>query len=104
MARAKERGEKITHVVERKLAEYLAETEAELWWMSFADDGGWLGAVIGPAAGWSEALTEASLRGLNPGGEVAFYGPLPSGAVAADLHWRLLGRSEVEGLPEPTPA
>lgn len=41
-----------------------------LWWLSFAADRGFRGAVLVEAVGPDEALRETIQRGINPGGEV----------------------------------
>jgi hypothetical protein len=42
-----------------------------MWfYLSFADDSGFLGGVILQADDFLSAVMEASVRGINPGGEV----------------------------------
>lgn len=75
-----------------------AQTErpSEAYWLSFADDDGFRGAVIIHATEFTEAVMQASLRGLNPHGEVA--GMKIPAAVAATIpegwKYRLLSREE----------
>ncbi len=47
------------------------------WWLSFADDDGFLGAAtVGPSGGFIEAVQLAKRLNINPGGEVVGAGPL----------------------------
>lgn len=84
----------------RALANIAAETSPPdaAWWLSFADDDGFLGAVILHANDFCEAHARSHLMQLNPGGEM--HGtPVPA-EVAARIpeHWknRLLTRAECE--------
>jgi hypothetical protein len=40
------------------------------WWLSFADDEGFLGGVLTRARGFLSAVQKARNLGINPGGEV----------------------------------
>lgn len=40
------------------------------WWLSFADDDGFLGAVLTQAKGFINAVQKTHDLGINPGGEV----------------------------------
>lgn len=52
-----------------------------VWYLSFADERGFLGGLFVRADSLSEALTRSHLLGLNPGGEVQ-GDELPAAAVA----------------------
>ena len=43
----------------------------KMFWLSFADDNASLGAAVVEANSVADALSQASRRGINPGGEVA---------------------------------
>ena len=47
-----------------------ADDRLQLYYLSFAGQEGWRGAVIVPGDSFPEALTLASILELNPGGEV----------------------------------
>ncbi len=40
------------------------------WYLSFAEPGNWLGAIIVQGQGFATALDRANRLGINPGGEV----------------------------------
>lgn len=44
-----------------------------LWWLSFANDAGFLGVVIAEGASLELAVRETHARGCNPGGQVAGF-------------------------------
>lgn len=46
------------------------EQPKEAWWLSFADEGGFRGALIIHAEDFTTAVMESTIRGLNPHGEV----------------------------------
>lgn len=90
-----------------------------LWWLSFVDPtvevpeadrvpGGvsFLGACWVEAAGPVDAVDKTHDLGINPGGEVALWGPVP--IVRASEMWRglwcnrLLTFAEVERMPDMT--
>ena len=49
-----------------------------MWWLSFVDDSGFLGAaIVGPAADLEAAVSLAHVRGCNPGGRCK-GAPLPA--------------------------
>jgi hypothetical protein len=80
--------------------------EPESWfYMSFCDAGRaegkqFLGGAYIRGKTIAEALTRSHMLGVNPGGEVAFQGPLPGDAFAVKVppeqRERLLTRAEVE--------
>jgi hypothetical protein len=66
------------------------------WWLSFADDTGFLGVAIVEAGGIMEAAVAAKLAGCNPGGEVLAY-PIPVDKLPVEkLRNRLLSRDDLE--------
>lgn len=70
----------------------------QLWWLSYAGDEGFRGAVIVAGSEFTEAVMRVNLLGINPGGEIQGM-PVPEQAI--DLipdKWknRLLSRAECE--------
>ncbi len=71
------------------------------WWLSFADDdkGGFLGAAIVQARGFTSAVQQAHLLHINPGGQVAGWEIAPeSDALTERFRNRLLTREEAESI------
>jgi hypothetical protein len=66
------------------------------FYISFADDSGFLGAVIVQAVDAYDAVQEAWRREINPGGEALIWGPLPPEMVQEGSMNRLLDRDEVD--------
>jgi hypothetical protein len=52
-----------------------------VFYMSFADDSGWLGSAYVEGDDLELALTWSHVLGINPGGEVAAVGPVPKSWV-----------------------
>lgn len=84
--------------------EHLVPLEPATAWfyLSFAtDQDGFLGGLYIEGADPVSAYLNATLRKLNPGGEVAIIGPLPTDELDAQVppenRNRLLARAEVEG-------
>lgn len=81
------------------------KTTEQLWWLSFADESGFLGVALVRGASITEAARTAWAFGFNPGGEVLGY-PIPAEGeafiVARDpgLLGRLLDKSEAMALGE----
>lgn len=75
-----------------------------IYYMSFADDGRFLGACVVEAVNVEAAVSRTWKVGCNPGGEIAIV-ELDAGETLA-IEWRdrLLSREEAENLPEPTRA
>jgi hypothetical protein len=69
------------------------------WWLSFASEERFLGAVIVQARSFAEARTVAKIRGVNPGGE-ALVLPVPSEASGPPPGYadRLLSKTDCEEL------
>lgn len=72
----------------------------ELWYLSFADQSGWLGGCVVRATGLSTAAAEARSLGIYPGGETkgaTVEGKaIPGGVlIPRDFRNRLLDRNEV---------
>ena|ERR1700688_3762477 len=73
------------------------------WYLSFAEPGRFLGAVIVQAHGPTSAIQNAHSLGINPGGQVMSLGiGIADGRVEAlvpeEMRNRLLTRDEVEAL------
>lgn len=66
------------------------------YYMSFADDDGWRGAVIVAADTFSLAVAKTHQLGINPGGEIAAVDCSP--APAAEWYDRLLDRAQLREL------
>lgn len=69
------------------------------YYLSFADEEQFLGGLYIQAFGVLSATTTAAVTGMNPGGEVAAWGPIPDWQM--DLHvpeekrMRLLTKDEI---------
>lgn len=74
------------------------------WYLSFALDaarGGFRGATVVEARDEMSALATATMRGLNPGGEVAILEIMPDEVDDADVKAmlnRLVGREEMDAM------
>lgn len=68
-----------------------------VYYLSFADETGFLGAVFIEAHGIVTATEKAHELGINPGGEVACWGPVPP-PVDEGMN-RLLSKEEVSTIP-----
>lgn len=68
------------------------------WWLSFADESGFKGALVIKARGFTEALLIANLTNLNPQGEVK-GAELPIDAVIPE-EWKnkLISKAEIEQM------
>lgn len=69
------------------------------WYLSFADESGWLGGCYVEAPIAKMAHLSALTQGCNPGGEVAILGPLLAEQminVPAEFRNRLLTREEID--------
>lgn len=89
-----------------RVAEVAEETtvpDGGWWYFSFADatlpkGSQFLGACYVRGGHLPDAITRSHLLGINPGGEIASFGPLPENiADAIPVHWqeRLMNRDEV---------
>lgn len=71
------------------------------WYLSFADEDRFLGGAYIQAFGTMSAVTTATVLGLNPGGEVAAWGPIPDEQmnlhVPVENRMRLLSKEEING-------
>jgi len=56
--------------------------------------------AIVQAASIEEAITVSHVTGVNPGGQVASLGPLPSDAIGPEWRGRLLTADEAMQIPE----
>lgn len=78
------------------------ERPQSAWWLSFAAEDGFRGAVVVHAHDFMEALAQCNLRGINPHGECQGF-QLPADAAALmDEKWknRVLTRRECEQCDE----
>lgn len=70
--------------------------EPQWWWLSFADNRGWLGGICVFASGITSAVLRTHQLGINPGGECRAT-PLPPGTVPSeDWQERLLSRADLD--------
>lgn len=76
-------------------------TNAGVYYLSFADESGFLGGVFVEAHGIITAVDKATDMGLNPGGEVMCWGPVPP-PIDESMN-RLLTKEEVEASPPKDP-
>lgn len=78
-----------------------ADNPEEWWYMSFVGEDEFLGGLYVKAKGQMHAIATATMLKLNPGGEVAFWGPFSDETMDANVakgdRWRLLSKEEVEG-------
>ena len=97
VVRARIRGEQ-----RRVLANIAAQPErpATAYWLSFADDDGFRGAVIIHATEFIEAVMQATLHNINPHGECQGLEIPAAAAATIPEHWkyRLLSRAECEAF------
>lgn len=73
------------------------------WWLSFCDakkpaGSQFLSAALVPADTFADAITNAWVLGVNPGGDVNGRGPLPNKAIYDRYIGRRLSRSDVDEL------
>lgn len=84
------------------LMEAERDSPEEWWYLSFAEPDHFLGGLFIQARGFVSAMQKSHEMGLNPGGEVASWGPLPAEAIARkipeNMRNRLLTKAEVEGM------
>jgi hypothetical protein len=68
------------------------------FWLSFAGEDGFHGAVIVHANDFMEAVMRTNLMGINPHGEVVGLDISPAHAKAIPAHWknRLLNRDDCD--------
>ena len=88
---------------DRALRKEAESPQPGLWWLSFADPDlpagtQFLGVCIVEADGPVSAVAQASLLGINPGGEVGIAGPAPLDVWGPEYRNRLLDRAEAETL------
>jgi hypothetical protein len=84
---------------DHRLAELFAKEAHQplvLWYLSFADEEGWLGACIVEARGLASALQRCNLLHINPHGEVRAV-PVPAGVdTPLEYRDRLLSKEDLE--------
>lgn len=83
---------------DKLLAEEAQQPES-WWWLSFAGEEGFRGAILTRARGMISAIQKTHEIGINPGGEVKCF-PIPHEAEA-DHPWeqfanRLLSKEEID--------
>lgn len=88
-----------------KVAEETASPDGSLWWLSFADPTlpagtQFLGACLVEANSLVDAISVSHLRGINPGGEVATWGPFPPDKAPHYPRHELLSRERITELDE----
>jgi hypothetical protein len=84
--------------VARMLRDEMECQPERAWYLSFADDTGFLGAVIVKAHGITDAMFKTQHLGINPGGEIAAI-PIPEDHIPADKYFnRLLSKQEIDEL------
>jgi len=54
----------------------MGDAATHYWWLSYADQGGWRGAVIVHAETFLDACAQARTLGISPGGQVRGVGPM----------------------------
>jgi hypothetical protein len=89
-----------------ELGLYPPAADDPLWWLSFADPEKpqgqqFLGGLITQARTFPAALTRSWAIGVNPGGEVAYRGPIPASYIGPQWRDRLLTKEEVMSVPPP---
>jgi hypothetical protein len=69
------------------------------YYLSFADESGWLGACFVKSLAEFTAIAQAHIMGVNPGGEVQVT-PLPdlSGQIPSSFFERLLDENDLREL------
>lgn len=77
-----------------------------LWWLSFCDPDRpkgtqFLGVAIVCADTLPVAAAVAHVLGINPGGQISSFGPMPIGWIHPRWIGRLLTKEEAESIPEP---
>ena len=78
------------------VAEEIATKPLGLWYLSYADDDGFRGAIYVEAHGPTNAALKARNLKLSPGGQVAMF-PVPADKVPPYTFWnRLLTKEEVQ--------
>lgn len=78
------------------------EMRPPYWWLSFADERGFLGAVVVPGSSFLEAVTAASLLGVNPGGEVQGV-EIPGETSDPFTPGRLYSKAEINEIDKAVP-
>jgi len=69
-----------------------------LWWLSFADEGGFLGGLVIDGLTFVDALENATRRGLNPGGEVKAVMLDETKGIAPYVEGRIYSREEIDAI------
>jgi hypothetical protein len=69
----------------------------ETFWLSFADETGFLGVAIVDSDDFLTAVDKCHELGINPGGEVLCSGDPPASVTDKDKN-RLLSRAEADDL------
>ena len=92
--------EEFASVVARELTREVGGGQLALYYLSFADQTGFLGAVVLEAFGFTDAISQAIKKGINPGGE-CLGEPWPEDVAkpAPEKRNRLLTKEEALALP-----
>lgn len=91
-----------------KLLKEEASQPESWWWLSFAGDEGFIGAILTKANGFISAVQKTHTLGINPGGEVKGAQlpdeimDTPTGRKHIALADRLLSKSDIETKLGPT--
>jgi hypothetical protein len=84
-----------------RVAKLLAEEKdlpTKWWYISFADDDGFLGGVVIKGKGFTSAIMASHRLGINPGGEAMGIEIPPDHEPPESAVGRLLSRAEVESF------
>tara|TARA_Y100000310_G_scaffold303340_1_gene341614 strand:- start:776 stop:1099 length:324 start_codon:yes stop_codon:yes gene_type:complete len=91
-------------------AEEVEAGETHVWYLSFADDDGFRGAVFTIAYGFTDAVLKAAELGINPGGQARGWegerpDDWPPAPELADVPFdTLLSREEIPGATNEWPS
>ena len=80
--------------IEGKRREEVEGGEISLWYLSFSD-GAFRGACFVSAFGMIDAIEQAHLLGINPGGNVAAAPVSPDAAIPEGARRRLLSKDDL---------
>lgn len=72
------------------------------WYLSFADQSGFLGATLARGEDLIDAVRYAHRMGVNPGGEVMGVPLQPGDPMPAEAFGKLMSKADLERLLGPT--
>lgn len=84
-------------VINERLQEEIERDETVTMWLSFAGDDGFLGVVILKTLGFTHAVVESKVRGINPGGEIMAVEVDPD-KIDPNYFNRLLNKDEAQAM------